>query len=58
MAVKSQGRQRKQPWSLWTERRVPSEYEAVTYKFHNHFRNEPAPHAPGLRLLKILSTAN
>lgn len=43
MAVKSQGRQRKQPWSLWTERRVPSEYEAVTYKFHNHFRNEPAP---------------
>ena len=43
MAVKSQGRQRKQPWSLWTERRVPSEYEAVTYKFHSHFRREPAP---------------
>ena len=44
MAVtKSQGRQRKQPWSLWTEKRVPSEYEAVTFKFHNHFRNEPAP---------------
>jgi toluene monooxygenase system protein E len=43
MAIKSLGRQRKQPWSLWTERRVPSEYEAVTYKFHHHFRREPAP---------------
>lgn len=43
MAVTSQTRKRKQPWSLWTERRVPSEYEAVTFKFHNHFRNEPAP---------------
>jgi toluene monooxygenase system protein E len=43
MTVKSSGRKRKTPWSLWTERRVPSEYEAVTYKFHNHFRNEPAP---------------
>jgi toluene monooxygenase system protein E len=43
MAINSQARKRKQPWSLWTERRVPSEYEAVTFKFHNHFRNEPAP---------------
>ena len=43
MAVKTGGRKRKKPWSLWTERRVPSEYEAVTYKFHNHFRHEPAP---------------
>lgn len=43
MAIKTKGRKRKTPWSLWKERRVPSEYEAVTYKFHNHFRNEPAP---------------
>lgn len=43
MIVNSQTRKRKKPWSLWTEKRVPSEYEAVTYKFHNHFRNEPAP---------------
>lgn len=43
MIVNSQSRKRKKPWSLWTEKRVPSEYEAVTYKFHNHFRNEPAP---------------
>ena len=43
MIATSKSRKRKQPWSLWTERRVPSEYEAVTYKFHNHFRNEPAP---------------
>lgn len=43
MIISSQSRKRKQPWSLWTERRVPSEYEAVTFKFHNHFRNEPAP---------------
>lgn len=43
MEVKSGSRKRKTPWSLWNERRVPSEYEAVTYKFHNHFRNEPAP---------------
>ncbi len=43
MIASSKSRKRKQPWSLWTERRVPSEYEAVTYKFHNHFRNEPAP---------------
>lgn len=43
MAINAKGRKRKTPWSLWEERRVPSEYEAVTYKFHNHFRNEPAP---------------
>lgn len=43
MIVNSQTRKRKKPWSLWTEKRVPSEYEAVTFKFHNHFRNEPAP---------------
>lgn len=43
MEVKSGSRKRKTPWSLWNERRVPSEYEAVTYKFHNHFRKEPAP---------------
>ncbi len=43
MITNSKSRKRKQPWSLWTERRVPSEYEAVTYMFHNHFRNEPAP---------------
>lgn len=43
MIVNSQSRKRKKPWSLWTEKRVPSEYEAVTFKFHNHFRNEPAP---------------
>jgi len=43
MIANSKSRKRKQPWSLWTERRVPSEYEAVTFKFHNHFRNEPAP---------------
>lgn len=43
MIATSKSRKRKQPWSLWTERRVPSEYEAVTFKFHNHFRNEPAP---------------
>ncbi len=43
MIVNSKSRKRKKPWSLWTEKRVPSEYEAVTYKFHNHFRNEPAP---------------
>lgn len=43
MAVKSAGRKRKTTWSQWEERRVPSEYEAVTYKFHNHFRKEPAP---------------
>lgn len=43
MVVNSQTRKRKKPWSMWTEKRVPSEYEAVTFKFHNHFRNEPAP---------------
>ena len=43
MIVNSQSRKRKKPWSLWTEKRVPSEYDAVTYNFHNHFRNEPAP---------------
>lgn len=43
MAVNSKNRTRKKTWSMWQERRVPSEYEAVTYKFHNHFRNEPAP---------------
>src|SRR5664279_4709890 len=43
MTVKSAGRKRKKTWSLWTERRLPSEYEAVTYKFHSHFRKAPAP---------------
>ena len=43
MTVKSAGRKRKKTWSLWTERRLPSEYEAVTYKFHSHFRRAPAP---------------
>jgi len=36
-------RRSKVTWSLWTERRMPSEYEAVTYKYHYHFRREPAP---------------
>lgn len=43
MTAKSAARKRKKTWSLWTERRVPSEYEAVTYKFHSHFRRTPAP---------------
>ena len=43
MSVQSVGRKRKKTWSLWTERRQPSEYEAVTYKFHSHFRRAPAP---------------
>ena len=33
----------RRPGALWTERRQPSEYEAVTYKFHSHFRRAPAP---------------
>lgn len=36
-------RRRKATWSLWTERRMPSEYEAVTYKYHYHFRRDPVP---------------
>ena len=43
MTVKSTARQQKKTWSLWTERRLPSEYEVVTYKFHSHFRRAPAP---------------
>ena len=42
MAVRS-GRKRKKTWSMWEEKRIPSEYEAVTYKFHSHFRREPVP---------------
>jgi toluene monooxygenase system protein E len=34
---------RKKTWSIWTERRVPSEYEVVTHKLHYHFRRAPAP---------------
>jgi toluene monooxygenase system protein E len=30
-------------WSLWQERRVPSEYELVTHKLNYHFRRQPAP---------------
>eukprot|EP01035_Chromulina_nebulosa_P059804 gene59804-81820_t len=42
-SVNSSARKRKPTWSLWPERRQPSEYEAVTYKFHSHFRRSPAP---------------
>lgn len=34
---------RRRTWSLWEERRVPTEYEVVTHRFHYHFRREPAP---------------
>lgn len=30
-------------WSLWEERRVPNEYEIVTYRLQYHFRRRPAP---------------
>jgi len=30
-------------WSLWEERRVPTEYELVTHKLNYHFRRQPAP---------------
>jgi toluene monooxygenase system protein E len=43
MTAKPAARKPKKTWSLWTERRLPSEYEAVTYKFHSHFRRTPAP---------------
>ncbi|MGJ5177550.1 aromatic/alkene monooxygenase hydroxylase subunit beta [Bradyrhizobium oligotrophicum] len=43
MTTKTAERKQKKTWSLWTERRLPSEYEAVTYKFHSHFRRAPAP---------------
>ncbi|WP_316214783.1 MULTISPECIES: aromatic/alkene monooxygenase hydroxylase subunit beta [unclassified Bradyrhizobium] len=43
MTAKPAARKQKKTWSLWTERRLPSEYEAVTYKFHSHFRRAPAP---------------
>jgi len=36
-------RRRQKTWSLYTERRKPSEYEVVTHGFHYHFRREPAP---------------
>ena len=36
-------RRRSKTWSLWTEHRVPSEYEVVTYKLHYDFRRSPAP---------------
>jgi len=34
---------RRKTWSLWEERRVPTEYEVVTHRFHYHFRRQPAP---------------
>lgn len=34
---------RQKAWSLWAERRVPSEYEVVTHKLHYHFRREESP---------------
>lgn len=37
------GRKRKATWSLWTERRVPSEYEVVSHKLNHTFGNHPAP---------------
>ncbi|CCD96093.1 putative Methane/phenol/toluene hydroxylase (monooxygenase) [Bradyrhizobium sp. ORS 375] len=43
MTAKPAARKQKKTWSLWSERRLPSEYEAVTYKFHSHFRRAPAP---------------
>ena len=43
MSANTSVRRRKKTWSLWTERRQPSEYEAVTYKYHSHFRRSPAP---------------
>lgn len=36
-------RRRQKTWSLYTERRKPSEYEIVTHKLNYHFRREPAP---------------
>jgi toluene monooxygenase system protein E len=42
MAQMSEKR-RKKAWSLWTERRIPSEYEAVSHRLHYHFRRSPAP---------------
>lgn len=36
-------RRRAKAWSLWEERRIPSEYEVVSHKMHYHFRRDPAP---------------
>jgi toluene monooxygenase system protein E len=36
-------RRRQKTWTLFPERRKPSEYEVVTHGFHYHFRREPAP---------------
>jgi toluene monooxygenase system protein E len=36
-------RQRKKTFSLWDEKRLPSEYEVVTHRFHYHFRRDPVP---------------
>lgn len=36
-------RRRAKAWSLWAERRIPSEYEVVTHRLHYHFRRSPAP---------------
>ncbi|MBT9282566.1 MAG: aromatic/alkene monooxygenase hydroxylase subunit beta [Hydrogenibacillus schlegelii] len=36
-------RRKRKAWSLWEERRVPSDYEVVSHRFHYHFRREPAP---------------
>jgi toluene monooxygenase system protein E len=39
----SSNRQRKKTFSLWDEKRLPSEYEVVTHGFHYHFRRDPVP---------------
>ncbi|GAX91281.1 aromatic/alkene monooxygenase hydroxylase subunit beta [Effusibacillus lacus] len=36
-------KRRKKAWSMWSERRIPSEYEAVSHRLHFHFRRSPAP---------------
>ncbi|RJS50154.1 aromatic/alkene monooxygenase hydroxylase subunit beta [Bacillus sp. PK3_68] len=41
--ARARERRKKKAWSLWTERRVPSEYEAVSHKVNYNFRNSPAP---------------
>lgn len=36
-------RRRTKAWTLWEERRIPSEYEVVSHRLHYHFRRSPAP---------------
>lgn len=43
MSEETAGRRRRRSWSLYTERRKPSEYEIVTHNLNYHFRREPAP---------------